>query len=129
MPNNCFYYPTSLEEGAKINAVIAASDILFLVYNNFRSSSNFSTKAALFKKPVLASGRFWIGAATNTYSMGETVIEETEEKMLMALKELKNQLKHNNFNYSGFENYLKIHQEDRLLQALHSALELSDRKT
>lgn len=118
---NIFYYPSYLPEGREVNSVIAASDILFIVYENFKSSSNFSTKAALFKKPVLATDRFWIGQVTKKYRMGITVKEGDHEDTLEKLNQLEENIRQGLFR-PDWEGYLKVHQEGALKEAFAKLL-------
>jgi hypothetical protein len=109
---NVYYYPQYLKEGAQLNAVIDALNVLYVVYENFMSSSNFSTKAAIFRKPVLATNRFWIGNVTRKYTMGETIEENNLEDSLRALNLLRENI--GSFNFANYPKYLEIHSEENL---------------
>ncbi len=121
LPPHVLYHNKFIEEGAKINAVINALDALFLIYDNFKSSSNFNTKAALFKKPVLATDKYWIGANTEKYRLGITVPEGDTAKAVQGLNQLKNAAR-NDHNF-GYEEYLSVHNEQMLEIAFQEALE------
>ncbi|MBL0742446.1 hypothetical protein [Chryseolinea lacunae] len=120
-PKNCFHYPNSIAEGETINAVINALDILFLVYDNFKSSSNFNTKAAHFRKPVLATKRFWIGKVTEKFLMGETVEEGNLSQTLTALNTLRDRIKTNTLDFSRYDEYLSLHKEENLTESFTKA--------
>jgi hypothetical protein len=111
---NVFYHPEYLDEGANVNAVICALDVLYLVYENFKSSSNFVTKAAIFRKPVLAADQHWMGKVVRKYGMGEVVAENNLDQALAALKLLKRDLGH--FNFEKYSDYMRIHAEENLEQ-------------
>lgn len=111
--DNFFYFPNYIPEGSKINGVISTFDIIFLVYENFLSSSNFSTKAVLFKKRVLATEKYWIGSVTKKYRLGETVPEGNVPAMLLALDRIKIQLSEGSHT-PAFESYLDVHREENL---------------
>ncbi len=121
LPENVYYHPDYIEEGAKINAVINALDILYVVYDNFKSSSNFNTKGVIFRKPVLATNRYWIGAVTKKYNLGVTVKEGNSERMLQGMKELKELVETGNFN-PDFRSYMNIHNEKCLEAAFKELL-------
>src|SRR5206468_1653958 len=70
---NCYFYFHPIPEGAAYNAVFSAIDIPFLVYEHFISSSNRLTKAAIFKKLVLASDNFCVGDDVRKYELGATI--------------------------------------------------------
>jgi len=125
-PENVLYYDSYIEEGSKINAVISVLDILFLIYDNFKSSSNFSTKAAYFRKPVLATNKYWIGRNTAKYNLGETVDEDDSNEAIGALNRLKDKIESGDLTDMKFEEYLKIHKEQMLLQAFKKSFDLTE---
>jgi hypothetical protein len=113
LPSNAFYHPKYLQEGGQLNAVINAFDVLFLVYNNFQSSSNFITKAAIFKKLVLSTERFWMGRVTSKYRLGLTTKEgdaDMAARNLLELEENKFRLREE-MDCNG---YLLVHDERNL---------------
>ncbi len=85
---NTLNHDAFLPEEAHLNAVIAASDVVFAVYKDFRISSNMPTKAASFGKPILVSGRHLMGSRVRHYGTGLTVDEDDEDAMLNALERL-----------------------------------------
>lgn len=117
LPSNALYFPGYLQEGAQLNAVIHAFDVLFLVYNNFQSSSNFITKAVIFKKLVLSTERFWMGRVTSKYRLGITTKEGDAD---MAARNLI-QLEENRFKLledMDGSGYLSVHDEKNLEQSI-----------
>lgn len=123
LPPNCYYHDSSVEEGPKINALICTIDILYLVYFNFKSSSNFITKAAHFKKIVLATDRYWIGRVTKKYNMGRVVDENDTDEILDALSALRQNIIQENWDFSKYTEYLNIHEEERLTHAFEKVFE------
>lgn len=121
LPDHCYHFPEPLEEGGKINAVIDALDILFLIYHNFKSSSNFSTKAAHFRKPVLATNQHWIGRVTKKFSMGVTVDERNVSQAVQGLENLRTRLLTRSFDFSRYDDYLLIHREENLTDCFTKA--------
>lgn len=112
--DNIYYFPQFIEEGAKINSVICAIDILYLVYDNFKSSSNYNTKAAIFKKHAIGTNRFWIGNSMRKYNLGPTVDEGDINQQLKAIELLAEQVKLKDFKNNKFEEYMKIHHVSNL---------------
>jgi len=113
VPSNCFYYPNYLVEGAKLNSIINTIDILFLIYNNFQSSSNFITKAVLFKKLVVSTDRFWMGRVTTKYQLGLTVQEGSPNASADALIKIAD----NRISFlekADWHGYLAVHREENL---------------
>lgn len=122
LPENCLYFPENIEEGARINAVIQSLDILYIVYQNFKSSSNFITKAAHFKKVVLATNRFWIGRKASQYNMGKVVSESNIGEMLEAIAVLREHIINGTWDFSKYDSYLSAHRQEMLEQALFESL-------
>lgn len=118
LPSNVFYFPEYLQEGNQLNAVINSFDVLFLVYNNFQSSSNFITKAAIFKKLVLSTERFWMGRVTSKYRLGITTKEGDVDMAAKSLSRLEeNRLKLT--NEADWNGYLLVHDERNLEHSIH----------
>ncbi len=87
-PDNVYYYPDYIPEGSAINSLISAFSIVYLVYNNFKSSSNFLTKAAIFKKLAVGINSYWIGENIQKYDLGLTVKGENPSETLQALRKI-----------------------------------------
>lgn len=121
LPENCYYYPEHIPEGAYINSIIQNSHIVYAVYENFKSSSNFITKAAWFNIPVLASENYWIGATTNQFNLGVTVQENNLRNRMNGLEELAN-----HYNYYKLSmnkaSYFKIHDEANVKTCLKTLI-------
>lgn len=87
-PANLFIHPHYLESDADFDAVVAASDVIFAVYRDFRISSNMPGKAAHLEKPILVAEGHLMGARVTRYGIGRSVPEKDEEAMLAALEDL-----------------------------------------
>jgi glycosyltransferase involved in cell wall biosynthesis len=109
-PNNCFFHFESIPEGEKFNALINISDVLFAAYENFPSSSNILTKAAVFEKPVIVSDGFCIGERAKKFQLGLTIPQGDVSKCIEALSDLFDhaQLK------PDFEGYKRLHSVEQL---------------
>ena len=92
-PENVLTYPGNIQEGPEMNAVIESFDMLFLVYRNFKSSSNLLTKAVLFKKPTLGCESYWIGENIRAYNLGFNLKGDDAEEVFSKMKEVKNSIK------------------------------------
>lgn len=90
-PDNCFFHWERIPDESQFNALVAQSDALFVVYENFPIVSNILTKAVLFEKPVIASNTFWIGETVNKYQLGLTIPEGDILKCIEAIHHLFNQ--------------------------------------
>jgi hypothetical protein len=108
-PENCFIYLNYIEEGAKFNAVFDTLDILYLVYDNFASSSNRLTKAANFNKKVLAQNRYCIGEDVAKYQLGITVQEGDVQGYAVALESLKSEINEGKFPKDLYQAYKELH--------------------
>lgn len=84
-PENLMLHAEYLPDERAFNEIIAASDILFAVYRDFRISSNMLGKAAHFRKPLLASDRYLMGERITRYGVGRAVSEDNAARMLNGL--------------------------------------------
>tara|TARA_R110000744_G_scaffold213867_2_gene332768 strand:- start:61 stop:1257 length:1197 start_codon:yes stop_codon:yes gene_type:complete len=113
---NCFFHLRALQEGPEYNAVFNAMDIIWLVYPNFTSTSNRLTKAAYFRKPVLASGGFILGELVEKFGLGITLDDQNLENAVAALTLLsKDQLLEREADYEG---YLALNSYRRFVEQL-----------
>ena len=87
-----------------------------MVYPNFTSTSNRLTKAAYFRKPVLASGGFILGELVEKFGLGITLGDQNLENAVAALTLLsKDQLLEREADYEG---YLALHSYRRFVEQL-----------
>jgi non-ribosomal peptide synthetase component F len=113
------YIPTYLKEGVEINSFLAALDAIFIVYSNFTSTSNFSTKAAFLRKPVLATEKHVIGDETRTFDLGVCVGENDVEELRTGLQVLEEKIKKGQF---GYDAYLEKHSTEVLVEGFRHIL-------
>lgn len=112
---NCYVNSEGIASETEFNDMVRISDLIYLVYNNFPHSSNLLTKAAFFKKPVLATGNGCIGNRVLKYQLGVTMKDdhpETISRTILRFNELydiKNGL---------FIEYSMAHSKDRLKEVL-----------
>lgn len=74
-PDNCFFHLHRIPDESQFNALIKTCDIVFAAYENFPYSSNVLTKAAAFRKPVVASQGYCMGKRVERYQVGITIPE------------------------------------------------------
>jgi hypothetical protein len=121
-PENCFIYNQYVQEGEEFNSFVAVSDIIFLIYENFPSSSNRLTKAAIFKKYVLTQNRFCTGEDVEKYGLGLTVEEGNLPQALDALNTLRHKILHEPFPTTQFETYRELHSVHKLKEKFKEVL-------
>jgi len=121
-PENCYFNLDYIQEGANFNAFINVADILFLVYQNFASSSNRLTKAAIFKKYVLAQNTFCVGEDVEKYGLGVTIEAGNTAQALQGLELLRHKIQHEPFPHEKFEFYRQLHSIERLKEKFQEVL-------
>lgn len=104
----------ALPDEAVFNAVIAASDVVYIGYLDFPHSSNLLTKAAQLRKPVLASREGVIGERVRAYGLGEVFDPENVREGLAALEKLRDF----RFDEERLAAFLEAHSEARLQEAV-----------
>jgi glycosyltransferase involved in cell wall biosynthesis len=109
-PTNCFFYFNRIPKECQFNALISACDILFAVYKNFSASSNFLTKSALFKKPIIVSQNYCMGERVKNFNLGVCIQEDSKSQCIKALNEVCN----TSSLEAKFEEYAKLHSLQRL---------------
>jgi hypothetical protein len=118
-PENCLVHPAYIEDERELNSIIAAADILYAVYDDFRPSSNTLTKAAMFNKPVMVSDRYLMGERVRRYRTGATVASGTTEEIIAALETLRR----TDRSEFGFAAYREDHSVEALKKQLAGLLE------
>ncbi len=82
---NCLWKECALKDEFEYNAVFNSFDIIYMMYPEHYTSSNRLTKAAFFKKSVLAPNQYCVGENVTNYQLGEVVepgnIAEQSEKL------------------------------------------------
>lgn len=105
-PENCFFHIQSIPDGSQFNALVDVCNIVFVVYERYPFVSNILTKAAFFKKSVIASETFFIGETTQAYHLGITVPEGNVERCVEALHDISQSSKFDRQKYEqGCEQY------------------------
>lgn len=70
-----FFYSQRILEDSNFNGIIMTSDVVWNIHLDWPGSSNTLTKAATYKKPVVASDRHLLGERVRKYRLGETCDE------------------------------------------------------
>ena len=124
LPENCLWQTGGLKEGEDYNSVFCSFDIIHIVYNNFYSSSNRLTKAAIFQKLVLASNYGCVGEDVPTYDLGETADEHDITEQHHKLQILRDRILREDFPYAAWKTYAKKHSTDILPEKFTELLSL-----
>ena len=69
-PENLLIHNGWLESESVFDSLIQQSSFLFAFYRDFRKSSNILTKGAFYKKPVIVSDQYLMGARVKKYHLG-----------------------------------------------------------
>lgn len=121
---NCLFYFSPLPGEAQFNALVKICDVVFAVYQNFASSSNLLTKAALFEKPLLVSDAFCMGERVRQFHLGLAIDENSSAQCQAALNQLGRQLEEGGLPLAHFAAYRRQHSPEQLglsLAALFTA--------
>ena len=122
-PDNCFLFFDYIKDEADFNALINVCDLIFAVYEKFPHSSNILTKAAIFQKPVIVSGGYYMAELVNEYKLGWTVEERNCEQCLNVMRyfeEHENELI-DDFHYHRFT---IINSEESLVESFNQILQM-----
>lgn len=87
-PENLYRHLGYLPDERDFNAIIAAADIIYAVYRDFKISSNMLGKAAAFNKPIVVAQEHLMGARVRAYQIGIAVPENDASAALNALQSL-----------------------------------------
>jgi hypothetical protein len=113
-PENVYLSQHYIENERDYNSIIAASDIIYAVYQGFGSSSNSLTKAAGFRRPILVSENSLMGDRVLHFNIGSAAPEGDASTILEKLGWLAAQPK-DKFGFSAFD-------EEQSLEALKQVL-------
>jgi hypothetical protein len=72
-PENVYLSQGYISSERDYNGIIAASDIMYAVYEGFDSSSNSLTKAAGFRRPIVVSEHSLMGKRVSKFNIGSVV--------------------------------------------------------
>lgn len=124
IPENCLWQTGSLQEGEEYNSVFCSFDIIYIIYNNFYSSSNRLTKAAIFNRLVLANDNGCVGDDVPKYNLGETANENNIEEQYRKLEILHKRISTNDFPLEHWKIYTDKHSTKRLKEKFEELLKL-----
>lgn len=122
-PSNCLFHFERIPEESQFNALVNKCDVLYAVYQDFSSSSNILTKAAIFKKLVLVANGYYMENIVKEFNLGLSANETEIFKQIGALEILIDRDKfYQNSEFPKFEEYLKLHSVKQLDQAITDLL-------
>lgn len=122
-PHNCFLHFGRIPDEPQFNALVNECDVLFVVYEDFPYSSNMLTKAAIFKKTVVASETFCIGERVRKFELGLTIPEGDVAKCIEALHHLCSPESNTHLLNPDFEGYQRLNSLEQLHHAFLSILD------
>lgn len=124
-PENCCFYLERIPTENQFNAIIASSDLLYVVYN-YPHSSNLLTKAAAFEKVAIASKDFCIGERAKAFHLGPTISIDHTDELVTLLKTISND---NAFaeitKKADFKAYHAVHSLDQIADKMAQVLNLA----
>ena len=122
---NIYVHPQALSE-ATMNAVIAASDVVFAAYRNFPNSSNVLTKAAIFERPVLVADGYLMAERVREFQLGEVVPEGDVKAIVQTLERMLAPGYYGELRQRArWADYREAHSTARLKKAMADLLEAS----
>jgi len=113
---NCFFHFQPVPEGAAYNAVFCSFDIPYLVYDDFVSSSNRLTKAAIFQRLVLASDNYCVGEDVKKFNLGAAVKPQDADASLKGLEMLREKINSKDLPLQSWKEYKEINSIEKLYQ-------------
>ncbi len=123
-PDNCLFYFAQISTEAQFNAVVETCDVLYAVYENFQTSSNLLTKAAVFKKTMLTSDHYCIGERVQKYQLGYTVKESDVMGCVLILQRMHEEFRRGCLSIKpDFDGYRQQHSNRQLRAALETSLQ------
>ena len=122
-PENCVLRPGRIESDSEFDQLIAAADIVYAAYHDFRHSSNLLAKAARFRHPVVVSRGYCMEERVRRFSLGEVVEQDNEDESLAALRALRREIDVvPPARETGFNAYLREHSIARFEERLRDLL-------
>lgn len=119
LPANFFSCFKRIPDGAIYNAWVAASDLMYAVYEDSYHSSNTLTKAALFHKPILVVEDYCTAERVREYGTGEAVPVASPEAALAAVRKMLSW----RTDTPRYDEYAVLHSERRLSEKLAQFVE------
>jgi hypothetical protein len=117
-PENVYLSQGYIASERDYNGIIAASDVVYAVYQDFGGSSNSLTKAAGFRRPILVSENSLMGERVRRFNIGSAAPEGDARAIMEELKWLAAQPK----DSFGFEVYNREQSLEELKTALSNSL-------
>ena len=125
LPNNCYTHLQTIDGEEFFNELIALSDVIFLGYRQFYHGSGILTKAAVFRKPVIASRGHCIGERVEQFELGITIDEDNVEECIAAIHRL---LNNDPTEFSvlspKYDDYLNIHSGETIKHSFDQLMQL-----
>lgn len=75
-----------IPDGAPFNSLVAGFDLVWAAYEDFEGSSNALTKAAVFRRPVVATAGQCVGARVERHQLGRTFPQADVAACLEAIR-------------------------------------------
>ena len=114
-PSNCFFHFERIPLESQFNRLIDQCNVLYAVYENFPSSSNILTKAAIFQKPLLVARGYSMANNVKEFNLGISVDSNNLSEQMIALETLLDQDQfYKNIDQPKFEEYKRYHSIDNL---------------
>jgi hypothetical protein len=113
-PENLFVHQGYVASEHDYNGLVAASDIVYAVYQDFDSSSNSLTKAAGLRRPILVNQNSLMGRRVLASGIGAVAPQNDAKAILAELERLADRPK-DSFNFESYQN-------EHSLEALKSVL-------
>lgn len=108
-----------IEDDETVNAYIALCDIVYFAYEGHYHSSGVLAKAALLRKPVIASQGYFLGETVNRYKLGVTIAEGNLAELVAAVELLSDDAKYAELrNQAEYDRYVEAH----TMQAFEAAM-------
>lgn len=121
-PENCLLRLGTIAADSEFNRLIAASDVVYAAYHDFRHSSNLLAKAARFGRPIIVSRGFCMEERVRRFSLGEVVGQDDEAGLLAALGKLRRESRSGAGPARDAAGYLREHSIPRLEERLRELL-------
>jgi hypothetical protein len=118
LPTNCRLFSDPIPDGPQFNAWVAACDVVWLAYRDVFFKSNVLTKAAHFRRPVLASPGRVMATHVARYRLGEIVNPLNSDEVLAAIDGLANEPP----TGRGYAEFAALNCRTRLAETVESVL-------
>jgi hypothetical protein len=121
-PGNCFFHLNQMAE-PQFNAFIQICDVLFAAYENFLSSSNLLTKAAVFEKPLIVSKNCCMGERVEKHRLGHAMDAGNVAQCVDILRQIHEELSTGSLSVKpDYEAYRRLHSADQLKSSFQDLL-------